>query len=290
MAISVFIPTIWSARLLAHLDKAHVYAALVNRDYEGEIRNYGDTVKIQQIGDITIKTYAKTDIDAPQAIDGTTQSLVIDQAKYFNFAIDDVDAAQVNPKLMDKAMARAAYAMNDVTDTFLAGLMAAGAVNIQGHSELGSDASPVTPTASTAYDLLVELKVDLDEKNVPTANRWVVVPPWFHGMLLKDARFVGNGTDYNKGILEGAEVGRAAGFRVFLSNNVPNTSKAKYKIIAGTDEGCTYAEQILETEAFRPEKRFSDAIKGLHVYGAKVTQGAALSVLTANKSAAEASA
>ena len=66
MAISVFIPTIWSARLLEHLDKAHVYAGLVNRDYEGEIRNYGDTVKIQQIGDITVKSYTKnTDIAAP---------------------------------------------------------------------------------------------------------------------------------------------------------------------------------------------------------------------------------
>ena len=286
MAISVFIPTIWSARLLEHLDKAHVYAGLVNRDYEGEIRNYGDTVKIQQIGDITVKSYTKnTDIAAPEPIDGSTQSLNIDQAKYFNFAIDDVDAAQVNPKLMDKAMRRAAYALNDTTDTFLAGLMAAGAVNVTGHTALGNDTTPIVPTASTAYDLLVELKVDLDEKNVPTAGRWVVIPPWFHGMLLKDSRFVGNGTDYNKAILEGGEVGVAAGFRVFLSNNVPNTSAAKYKIIAGTDEGCTYAEQILKTEAYRQEKRFSDAIKGLHVYGSKVTQGACLSVLTANKSA-----
>lgn len=283
MAISVFIPTIWSARLLEHLDKAHVYAGLVNRDYEGEIRNFGDTVKIQQIGDITVKDYEKDDIDDPEAIDGSTQSLVIDQAKYFNFAIDDVDAAQVNPKLMDKAMRRAAYALNDTTDQFLAGLMAAGAVNVTGHTELGDDSTPIVPTAADAYDKLVELKVDLDEKNVPTANRWVVIPPWFHGMLLKDSRFVGNGTDYNKAILEGGEVGIAAGFRVFLSNNVPNTGKAKYKIISGTDEGCTYAEQILETEAYRPEKRFSDAIKGLHVYGSKVTQGACLSVLTANK-------
>lgn len=286
MAISVFIPTIWSARLLEHLDKAHVYAGLVNRDYEGEIRNYGDTVKIQQIGDITVKSYTKnTDIAAPEAIDGSTQSLAIDQAKYFNFAIDDVDAAQVNPKLMDKAMRRAAYALNDTTDTFLAGLMAAGAVNVTGHTELGDDTTPIVPTAANAYDKLVELKVDLDEKNVPTAGRWVVIPPWFHGMLLKDSRFVGNGTDYNKGILEGGEVGVAAGFRVFLSNNVPNTSGAKYKIIAGTAEGTTFAEQILKTEAYRQEKRFSDAIKGLHVYGAKVTQGADLAVLTANKSA-----
>ena len=103
-------------------------------------------------------------------------------------------------------------------------------------------------------------------------GRWVVVPAWFHGLLLKDKRFVGNGTDYNKAILEGGEVGVASGFRVSLSNNVPNTTGTKYKIIAGTNEAGSYAEQILKTEAYRPEKRFSDAVKGLHVYGAKVLQ------------------
>lgn len=117
MSVTNFIPTIWSARLLAHLDKKHVYAALVNRDYEGEIKNYGDTVKINQIGDITIQDYQKgKDIADPEDLSGDQTILVIDQAKYFNFAIDDVDKAQVNPKLMDAAMQRAAYGMNDVTD------------------------------------------------------------------------------------------------------------------------------------------------------------------------------
>lgn len=282
MAISTFIPTIWSARLLAHLDKAHVYAKLVNRDYEGEIKNFGDKVKINQIGDITIKNYTKgTPIADPEAVDGVGQMLEIDQAKYFNFSIDDVDAAQTNPKLMDQAMQRAAYGMNDVTDAFIAGLMAVGALN--NGANLGSDATPLVPTATTAYDMLVDLATDLTEKNVPTMGRFVVVPAWFHGLLLKDKRFVGNGTDYNKAMIEGGEVGVAAGFSVNISNNVPNTGGAKYKIVAGTNVGASFVEQILKTEAYRPEKAFSDAIKGLHVYGAKVVLGKALSVLTANR-------
>ena len=120
MSVAKFIPTIWSARLLEHLDKAHVYAALVNRDYEGEIKNFGDKVKINQIGDITIKDYTKgSDIDDPEELTGSDQELVIDQAKYFNFSIDDVDNAQTNPKLMDEAMQRAAYGMNDTTDSWI---------------------------------------------------------------------------------------------------------------------------------------------------------------------------
>lgn len=282
MSIAKFIPTIWSARLLAHLDKAHVYAALVNRDYEGEIKNFGDKVKINMIGDITIKDYEKgTPIADPEALTGEDTTLEINQAKYFNFAVDDIDQAQTNPKLMDQAMQRAAYGMNDRTDSYLAGLMAVGAVN--GGEALGTDEAALVPTKDTAYDMLVDLSTDLTNKNVPTQGRWVVVPAWFHGLLLKDQRFVGNGTDYNKALIEGGEVGVAAGFAVHLSNNVPNTSGAKYKIVGGTNAGATFAEQILKTEAYRPEKSFSDAMKGLHVYGAKVVQGKALSVLTVSR-------
>lgn len=281
MSVTNFIPTIWSARLLRHLDKKHVYANLLNRDYEGEIKNYGDTVKINQIGDVTIKDYEKNkDIAAPEELTGEQLMMTIDQAKYFNFGIDDVDAAQVNPKLMDKAMMRAAYGMNDVTDQFAASLLYTGA---DAANVLGTDDSPIVPTADDAYDALVDMSTLLTEANVPMEGRWIVVPAWYHGLLLKDRRFVGNGTDYNKAILEGGEVGVAAGFRVSLSNNVPNTTGAKYKIIAGTNEAGSYAEQILKTEAYRPEKRFSDAVKGLNVYGAKVLQPKCLAVLTANR-------
>lgn len=280
MSVTNFIPTIWSARLLRHLDKRHVYLNLLNRDYEGEIKNFGDTVKVNQIGNVTIKDYTKgEDIEAPEDLSGEQQELKIDQAKYFNFAVEDVDNAQTNPKLMDKAMERAAYGMNDVVDAFAANLLA---INVHADNTIGSDTTPKVPTKDTAYDFLVDLGVKLTEANVPTVGRWVVVPAWYHGLLLKDERFVGNGTDYNKAILEGGEVGKAAGFTVYVSNNVPNTTKTKYKIIGGTDEAGSYAEQILSTEAYRPEKRFSDAVKGLHVYGAKVFQSKCIAVLTAN--------
>ena len=278
MAFTNFIPKVWSARLLEHLDKAHVYGALVNRDYEGEIKRYGDTVHINQIGAVTIKNYTKnTDIDAPEALSNTDQSLVIDQAKYFNFQIDDIDKAQIRPELMNAATQRAAYALADTSDQYIAGLMAAGALGT-----VGSDASPITVTAQNAYEQLVALKVKLDEQNVPTAGRWVVVPAWFHGLLLLDNRFVANGTDKGVAMLQNGLVGYAAGFEIHMSNNVPNTSNAKYKVIAGTNFGCSFAEQIVELKAYTPEKRFADALKGLNVYGAKVVEGNALACLTAN--------
>ncbi|MCC8064553.1 MAG: P22 coat protein - protein 5 domain protein [Clostridiales bacterium] len=280
MAFTNFIPEVWSARLLEHLDKVHVYANLMNRDYEGDIRAYGDTVHINQIGSITISDYDGTDIGEPEEVDGAQQSLTIDQAKYFNFQIKDIDNAQSNPKLIDAAMQRASYDMNDVIDQYLAQLLVSGC---QEGSILYDDSTAVTPTEENAYDYLVDLGVALSEANVPTLGRWVVIPPWFHGLLLKDPRFVGNGTGYNQAILQGGMVGEAAGFEIHLSNNVPNTDETLYKVLAGTNAAGAYAEQLVELEAYRLQNNFSDAVKGLHVYGAKVLQPGALALMTINK-------
>lgn len=277
MAFSNFIPEVWSARLLEHLDKVHVYAGLMNRDYEGDIRAFGDTVHINQIGAITINDYTGADIADPEELDSKQMDLVIDQAKYFNFQIRDIDNVQSNPKLVDAAMQRASYGINDVVDNYLAGLLLAGA-------DAENTITAETLTSENAYDYLVDLGVRLNENNVPMLGRWVVVPPWFHGLLLKDARFVGNGTGYNQAILQGGWVGDAAGFRIHLSNNVPVTGTT-YSIIAGTNAAGSFAEQLVELEAFRLEKNFSDAVKGLHVYGAKVTQSGALAVLKCAKPA-----
>ena len=275
MAFSNFIPEVWSARLLEHLDNVHVYAALMNRDYEGDIRAFGDTVHINQIGDITINDYTGDDISAPEELDSTAMELKIDQAKYFNFQIKDIDNAQSNPKVVDAAMQRASYGINDVVDRYLASLLLAGA-------KTGSTITAGSLTSENAYDALVDLGVVLNEHNVPMLGRWVVIPPWFHGLLLKDPRFVGNGTGYNQAILQGGWVGDAAGFRIHLSNNVP-LSGTTYSVIAGTNAAGSYAEQLVELEAYRLEKNFSDAVKGLHVYGAKVTQPDALAVLQCAK-------
>lgn len=278
MAFNNFIPEVWSARLLEHLDNVHVYSALLNRDYEGDIRAYGDTVHINQIGDIAINDYTGEDLAAPEELDSTMMELKIDQAKYFNFQVKDVDNAQSNPKVVDAVMQRASYNINDVIDRYLASLLLAGA-----KSESTITAEGLN--SANAYDYLVDLGVLLNEHNVPMLGRWVVVPPWFHGLLLKDERFVGNGTGYNQAILQGGWVGDAAGFRIHLSNNVP-VSGGTYSVIAGTNAAGSFAEQLVELEAYRLEKNFSDGLKGLHVYGAKVTQPDALAVLKCAKPAA----
>lgn len=282
MALSNMIPTLWSARLLANLNNASVYAqaGIINRDYEGEISQAGDTVRINSIGRVTIGNYTKdTDINAPETLDDAAQILTIDQQKYFNFGVDDIDKAQGKPKVMDAAMQEAAWGLRDVADRFVAALY----TDIASGNGIGDDTTPKVPTKADAYEYLVDLSVILDDNNVPTTGRFAVVPPWFHGMLLKDDRFVKSGTPSGDQVLRNGEVGEAAGFLVLRSNNVPNTSATKYKILAGHAIAWSFAEQIVSVEGYRPEKRFGDAVKGLHVYGAKVTRPTALAVLTANK-------
>lgn len=281
MAISTFIPTIWEARLLAHLDKALVYGNLCNRDYEGDIRNYGDTVKINQIGNVEVKDYTKGTPITVDEIDGTPTELHIDQQKYFAFHVDDVDAAQTNVNLVDGAMARASYALRDVIDQYIASSHKSAGVKI------GSSTTPISiTTADAAYGNLVDLKGALDDANVPSEGRWVVVPSWFYGLMLKDNRFVAAGTTKTDAVLGNGYIGSAAGFNIYQSNNVPSTSGAKYKILAGNNTGISFAQQLIKTEALRESSSFSDLVRGLCVYGAQVVQPNALACLTADHTSA----
>lgn len=291
MALNMFIPTIWSARLQLQLDKAQVYSqgGLVNRDWQGEIGDVGDTVKIHTIADPTIFDYTKnTDMPVPETLSDAERTLTISQAKGFNFQVDDIDAAQQQPKVMDNAMARAAYRLSDITDQYVAGRMVAGAASANG---IGTDALPIVPTigagATGHYEQLVDLSTRLNEANVPREGRWVVIPPWFEGGLRKDQRFIGDSGNGN--VLLNGGIGRAAGFDVMVSNNVPTVAAPggaanqtpRSKIVAGHQIGTSFAEQINKVEAYRPERRFGDAVKGLHLYGAAVTMPDALAVLTA---------
>jgi hypothetical protein len=83
MSFNNFVEQIWSQSILTALQKNLVYGALFNNDYEGEIRQKGDTVKINSVGDMTISDYVKdTDINPPESLTDAQTMLTISQAKY----------------------------------------------------------------------------------------------------------------------------------------------------------------------------------------------------------------
>lgn len=282
MAINAFKPQIWSAELLVALRKSLVLAqpGVVNRDYEGEIQAAGDTVRITSIGDPTIGTYSPNSTTiTPEQLTDAQRTLTIDQAKYFAFQVDDVDARQASGNVMPEAMSRAAYKLRDVVDQTIASFY----TSVNAASALGTIAVPAgTPTA--AYDsILVPLKVKLDEASVPTEGRWVAVAPWLHGRLLLDSRFIKvneSGTDTG---LRNGMVGRAAGFDVLVSNNMPLVTGDDYATLAGTSAAISYAEQINNVEAYRSQASFADVVRGLHLWGAKVIRPEALASAIASQ-------
>lgn len=278
MATEKFIPTIWSAKILDALDKSLVYAQLFNRDYEGEITEAGDTVKIGAIGDVSIKDYTKNaDIAAADEVTPTVKTLTINQAKYFNIAVDDVDAAQSKLSLLDTATARAGYGFSDAADKYLGNLLATNGTIT---TNLGSKTAPLTITKDNAYEILVNMKTALDKAKLPKQGRVCVLPSEFEGFMLLDPRFVQvSADDAQKRLTEGS-VFRAAGFDILTSVNCPSLAAGAYSVVASSPICGTYAQQILKTEAYRPEKRFGDAVKGLHVYGATVTRPECVAVAT----------
>jgi P22 coat protein - gene protein 5 len=283
MSIQRFRPEIWSAELLVALRKALVYAApgVVNRDYEGEISQAGDTVRITSISDPTIGTYVpNVTVIVPEELTDAQRTLVVDQAKYFAFKVDDVDARQAKGNVMPEAMRRSAYKLADNVDQFIAALY----TGVPAANAVGTMSVP-TATPTAFYDsVLVPLKVLLDQSNVPTEGRYCIIPPWLHGRALRDDRFVradasGNGGD----VLRNGFVGRAAGFDIKVSNNAPLVTGDDYAVTAGVDMAISYAEQINKTEAYRPEAGFADAIKGLLLYGGKLVRPEALASCIASQ-------
>lgn len=277
MAVTNFVPDLWSANLLVALRKNHVGAAICNRDYEGEIKRQGDSVKITSVNRPTIGTYTPhTDITV-EDIDDATRSLVVDQAKYFAFELDDVEQAQAvdGAGLMAQATSEAGYGLKDVLDAYVLTTLAAG---VSASAPDNSVAEATISSASAAYDRLVDMAVLLDNSNVPEEGRWAVITPAFHGWLLKDSRFVGSGDAPGAATRANGRVGEAAGLQIFKSNNLPDGpgAGAGKNLLAGYRGAATLAEQIVSVEAARMEKRFADMVKGLHVYGLKVTRAKAL--------------
>lgn len=267
MSIKAFIPELWVARLLAAYEKALVFGALANRDYEGEIRNLGDTVKISGVGPVTVSAYTGTvtyqDLEAEQ------QNLVIDQRDYWAFKVDDADAAQAGVMFMDQAMRNAAYSVRDTVDRYIAGL----------YTQAGNITESTPINSLNVFAAILSLGQALDEANVPEEGRWLVIPPWLKVKLVQ-AKLVAENTT-NEAWSNG-RVGRCAGFDIYQSNNVANDG-TDYYCMAGTRDAISYAGQIdpARVEALRAESAFEDKIRGEILFGAKVVRPDALAVLDA---------
>ena len=263
MAITNFIPTIWSENLLQSLDKQYIAISHCNRDYEGDIKNMGSKVKICGVGQVNVSNYSKnSDMSQPQTLEDTVKELTIDQAKYFNFQIDDIDKTQCSPKLMEAAMKNAASALANVADRFVYGICVNDATE-RVMEELSSE--------EELLNIFISARQRLYENNVSSGEDVVLeVPPAIASLLLRNK--IALSTD-NTAAMENGYLGSIAGCKIFVSQNIPphdTDEDYKYTCVMRTTRAVAFAEQLSEIVAYRPERRFADAVKGLHLYGATV--------------------
>lgn len=264
MSVQNFVPTVWSETLQKALNEKYVGVANCSREYEGEIRKKGSRVRILNVGSIDVSTYTpNSNMSNPQSLDGISTELVIDRAKYFNFQLDDVDHAQAVPGLMEAAMKNAAAALAKEADQYIYSLY--GEVTNSVYCDL------VNSESASIVDTFLKARTKLLEGGVSDVNDIVfeVSPKVAEELLKKEIALSSD----SAGLLENGCIGNLAGCKIFVSNNIVTNEGAAavhHYCLARSRRAIAFAEQISEIEAYRPEMRFADAVKGLHLYGAKI--------------------
>jgi hypothetical protein len=293
-----FIPQIWSGKLVEKFYASTVLSAITNTDYEGEIKNQGDTVKIRTKPTISISNYSADGDLTLQRPSGAEVDLLIDQGRYFNTILDDVMEVQSDLNLLSMWSDDAAQQMkiNIDTDVLLTILNQAATGNsgttagvISSSINLGVTSSgplavvPNSPSTGQVdiLDVLMRLGNVLDEQNIPEVGRWVVLPAWAAYAIkrseLRQAYITGDSIS----VMRNGRLGMVDRFTLYISNLLPHgtaagLASAEWVIYAGHAHGITFASQITKVETLRSERTFGTILRGLQVYGRKVIDGKAL--------------
>ncbi len=294
-----FIPEIWSGKLVEKFYASTVLAAISNTDYEGEIKNKGDRVRIRTKPTITIRDY---DADGLLGLDrptGNTVELYIGNGKYFSLILDDVMEVQSDLNILSMWSDDAAQQLKitvdtDVLDGIVNGMstnnrgVAAGVIT--GSLNLGVKGTPLSVVGRNPgvgqvelLDVLMRMGQCLDEQNIPEVGRWVVMPAWAGRMIkqseLRQAYLSGDSVS----MLRNGRLGMVDRFTIYISNLLPtnasdstNFNSGEWPIFAGHAHGLTFASQISKVETLRSELTFGQILRGLQVYGYQIVDGKAL--------------
>lgn len=326
-----FSPTIFSKKAQLAFRKSSVVEDITNTDYANEIANMGDSVKIIKEPEISINSLARGTALQTQALTDSDFTMIIDQANYFQFALDDIEEAHSHINFMDLATDRAGYKLRDEFDRevlgYLSGwswngsvwarrsaasgtkadaaadndeLLSANKLDITafGGADLGGGAEVTSvPVAAgggaggvtSPLQILNRIKRKMDQANVETENRWVVLDPVMVEILMdEDSKLINRDFGGDEEVRNGRLPGTIRGFRVYQSNNLPylgngadTTAAAGSEtdfgvIVAGHDSAAATAEQIAKTEKFRSPDHFADVVRGMQLYGRKILRPEAL--------------
>ena len=271
MSYANFVPKIWAKAIERELERKLVFAEDCNRQYEGDIKQMGDTVKILGVGKPTISKQKGGSIILPDAenVEDTSVEMQINTVAYFNFLVDDIDKRQAVGGLLDALNNEATQELAGEMDKDIAALAGTRDAKKVYSDYLAVNADNVLGTLDLALQMLHENDVPADAKIVAT------VPPWFLTHLR--TAYTKLDTD-NSDLLKNGKVGRYNNILIKMSNNVNSTTSGS-NIMVRTERAVAFANPLTHTEPYRPEKRFSDAVKGYVLYGTKIVRPKELMIL-----------
>lgn len=276
-SFSTTYPEVFSKILLKTFDAASVLAPLVNRNYEGEIKNAGDTVNAVLFGSMTIDDYTPGTAMTPQNLSLTNSQMSIDQKKAFVAVIDLMEIKQSHLDLVKGWLARAGVAMaQEVDDRLLAHYADASATNL-----LGSDTAPITLSKDNVWDLFMDMARNLDANNIPRDGRVAVVDEVTANLIARSPMVVGRNSSMGDSAVKTGMVSHDfAGFDVFMSTRLDAVSNVK-NLMFFTKDFISLAFQIPadHVETYKPELMFGTGIKGCALYGSKVFHATAGGVM-----------
>ena len=289
---SYWVPEIFSQKVQVAFRKAAVCEAITNTDYFGDISGYGDTVNIIKEPQISVSDYIRETDTAAGRTSLTDEELVlvVDQAKYFRFEVDDLESRFSHVNWQALASDNAAYQLKDAYDTNVFAAMVAGATT----NTYGTSGAPIDTGFGTTeidpLDVLARLARQLDDNNVPEENRFVVANPIFYEELAKTSSKLMS-VDYNQGdggLRNGLVAsGKLRGFSLYKSNNLATTAgtgsfsgTSLYNCLAGHMSAVASASALSQTESFRAHDAFADVVRGMLVWGRKVLRPEALALGT----------
>lgn len=277
-------PEIFSGKLVEKFYKTTVFGEIASTDYEGEIAGFGAQVKIRTVPDVTVSDYVIGEGLTPEFPQSNSVTLVIDQAKSFNVGLNLVDSRQSDINMADVFANEGSIKLRisadaEVLETIPADVSTDNRGNTAGRDsdsiDLGTSSTAVAISKTNVVDFIVDLGTVMDEQDVSDEGRWLVVPPWFVGMIKKSdlriASLAGDGTS----ILRNGKVGEIDRFTIYQSRNLLSQTSpgpAAY-IMFGHSAGLTFAAQIVEMQMIDNPNDFGYLIRGLMVFGFEVIEG-----------------
>ena len=271
MSVQHFIQTIWSKKIQDDLEEKCKLVQDCTRDYEGDCE-YAKTVKILAVGEPTIGNYIGQDITIEEMTD-SSQDLVIDVQKYFAFEVKDVDKAQSVPGLPEKYQQKSMRKLALAREKFIGALVAGKAQSSADEEAKNTVYKPGAATiivaeGKTRADIkaaLDDAMITLREKNFDDAGIIELDPRSYK--TFKDELI--EMKTANDELIKRGVIGQYDSYDVKSTNNVYRDATHVYCIVR-SDKAIAFAGQINEVEAGRMEKRFSDYVRGLDTYGAKI--------------------